>query len=170
MYPTTSNLSAFRKSTTSLSTVFDIYFIAVQSYKMMEEQSEIIKLNVRGKFFITTKSTFDKYQESNFKHFIRDQNESGVFFIEQDPNLFENILDLFRFGKISNQVTKLEKLKKSVEKFQCTELQEKIELEIRKRSSIDDYLEAIANIKAEMEELKSEISDESNVSDFEVLT
>ena len=49
-------------------------------------------------------------------------------------------------------------------------LQEKIELEIRKRCSIDDYLKAIANIKAEMEELKSEISDESNVSDFEVLT
>ena len=50
-------------------------------------------------------------------------------------------------------------------------LQEKIELEIRKRCSIDDYLKAIANnIKAEMEELKSEISDESNVSDIEVLT
>ena len=76
-------------------------------------------------------------------------------------------MDLFRFGKISNQVGKIEK---SMEKFQCTELQEKIELEIQKRSSIDDYLETIANIKTEMEELKSEISDESNVSDFEVLT
>ena len=158
--------SAFRKFAISLSTVFDLHFIAVQLYKMIE-QIEIVKLNVRGKFFITTKSTFAKYQESHFKHFIRDQNESGVIFIDQDPNLFENILDLFRFGKISNQVGKIEK---SMEKFQCTELQEKIELEIQNRSSIDDYLETIANIKTEMEELKSEISDESNVSDFEVLT
>ena len=84
-------------------------FIAVQ------QMDQIVKLNVRGKFFVASKITFDKYQESNFQHFIKDMNESGVVFIEQDPVLFENILDFFRFGKIS-QLAKLAKLKKSVDK------------------------------------------------------
>ena len=53
-----------------------------------------------------------------------------MVFIEQDSVLFENILDLFRLGKIS-QLAKLAKLKKSVKKFKCPELQEEINAEIK---------------------------------------
>ena len=61
---------------------------------------EIVKLNVRGKFILTSNKTFEKYQESPFKHYIKEQNENGVYYIDQDQLLFEKILDYLRFGRL----------------------------------------------------------------------
>ena len=133
--------------------------------------SQIVKLNVSGKFFLTTQNTFTKYQESKFGTLIKYQNESEIFYIDQDPKLFETILDLLRFGRVGRS-TKLDKLKKSTKKFKFKELQEKIEAEVKKRNSFDDYLAAIANFKAEMQskwKMDDSKSEDSNCSDFEIL-
>ena len=61
---------------------------------------DIVKLNVRGKFILTSTKTFEKYQESPFKHYIKNQNENGVYYIDQDQLLFDKILDYLRFGRL----------------------------------------------------------------------
>ena len=136
------------------------------------QPDHIVKINVNGKFFLTTKETFSKYQESKFGSLLKGQNESGVYYIDQDSKLFETILDLLRFGRVS-RCTKLDRLKKSTKKFQFKELQDKIEAEITKRNSFDDYLAAIAMFKAEMQSkwkaMDDSKSEDSISSDFEIL-
>ena len=62
--------------------------------------TDIVKLNVGGKLFITTRSTLKNIDGHMLNAMIRHQNPAkmvnGAYFIDRNPKMFEWILDHFR--------------------------------------------------------------------------
>ncbi|ULU08587.1 hypothetical protein L3Y34_019650 [Caenorhabditis briggsae] len=72
-------------------------------YKM----AHIIKLNVGGSLFQTSKSTLTKF-DGFFKKMLRTEipvakDESGAIFIDRDPKHFRVILNFMRDGDVDLQ-------------------------------------------------------------------
>lgn len=66
---------------------------------------EIIRLNVGGRLFTTTRTTLNKQKDSELAKMISGkatlpllQCVDGAYFIDEDPDIFETILTLFRYG------------------------------------------------------------------------
>jgi len=72
------------------------------------EESSLVKLNVGGKRFITTKSTIESIPDSYFTILLNGQfstlkDEKGYIFIDRNPKYFPHILDLLRNGKLKHE-------------------------------------------------------------------
>ena len=87
------------------------------------KKSELVKLNVGGKHYITTRSTLSGCGENFFTQMLEHANsgklthetdEKGYIFIDRNGELFEYVLDYLRNGTLI--CTKKMKLRKRVEK------------------------------------------------------
>jgi len=64
---------------------------------------ERLKINVSGRVFEVWRNTLEKYPDtllgSNEKEFFLD-GESGEYFFDRDPDVFKNVLNFYRTGKL----------------------------------------------------------------------
>lgn len=64
---------------------------------------ERLRINVSGRIFEVWRNTLEKYPDtllgSNEKEFFLD-TESGEYFFDRDPDVFKNILNFYRTGKL----------------------------------------------------------------------
>ena len=74
---------------------------------MEESSEEIVKLNVGGTVFVTTKTTLCIESESLFSKMFSNESSmkpshkiEGAFFLDRDPVYFRVILNFLRSGKI----------------------------------------------------------------------
>ena len=83
-------------------------------FNLITKQEDIIKLNVGGRLFMTSRRTLSKYP-SKLKTICQNENipkdQNGAIFIDWDPNRFEKMLNYIRMGKISNLFMMKEELK-----------------------------------------------------------
>jgi len=85
---------------------------------------QIIKLNVGGKIFTTSKSTLLSIKDTYFYSLVSSgkwkPEEDGAFFIDRNPKHFDRILDFLRTGELDTRDINsygMEKLKKDCEYF-----------------------------------------------------
>ena len=87
---------------------------------------EIIRLNVGGRLFTTTRSTLTKQKNSELAKMFSGkatlpllQCIDGAYFIDEDPDIFEAILTLLRYGYMDKDAKEIRQdhLKKALFKF-----------------------------------------------------
>jgi hypothetical protein len=66
-------------------------------------QGDILKLNVSGKIFVTSRSTLCKYPKSVLaemfsKQQIQHRDDRGAYFIDRNPEVFQHVLTWLRYG------------------------------------------------------------------------
>jgi len=96
--------------------------------------ANIVKLNVGGVKYYTTRSTVSKYQDSmlgamfNENHILSNVDENGYYFIDRNGKLFEHVLEFLRCGELvlSTNFNDLERLKKEAEFYQIQPLIEAV--------------------------------------------
>lgn len=80
-----------------------------QSANTIIAKPEWIKLNIGGQYFLTTKTTLCKHEQSFFYRLCQndddnslptDKDETGAFLIDRDPQYFAPILNYLRHGKL----------------------------------------------------------------------
>jgi len=97
--------------------------------------NDIIKLDIGGKLFNTSKQTLMSIENTYFYGLLANSekfktNEEGVFFVDRNPLVFDRILDLFRTGKLElRELTPLmlDMLKDDLD-YYCIPLPEELQL------------------------------------------
>jgi len=93
----------------------------------------IVKLNVGGVKYYTTRSTVSKYQDSMLGAMFNENlpstmDENGYYFIDRNGKLFEHVLEFLRCGELvlPTNFNDLERLKKEAEFYQIQPLIEAV--------------------------------------------
>lgn len=68
--------------------------------EVLDKNKEIMKLNIGGKIFSTTKENLLKDQNSIFSIMIKEDPSVNELFFDRNPRLFHTILNYIRLGKI----------------------------------------------------------------------
>ncbi|ELU09512.1 hypothetical protein CAPTEDRAFT_85772, partial [Capitella teleta] len=106
--------------------------------------AEIVKLNVGGKWFSTTRPTLFAREGSLFQDMLMMEdhhleNQPGYFFIDRDGELFRFILNYLRSGELTcpKHFTEHEQLRKEAEFYRLYELASDIDATRRTRRTVD---------------------------------
>jgi hypothetical protein len=78
-------------------------------------KEDILKLNVAGRLFVTSRSTLCKYPDSVLAEFFSrqhtlDRDEKGAYFIDRNPEIFQHILTWLRYGSLPTLDAKIQRL------------------------------------------------------------
>ena len=79
--------------------------VKAKIYTNFINSNDIIKLDVGGKLFNTSKQTLMSIENTYFYGLLANSNkfktnEEGVFFVDRNPLVFDRVLDFFRTGKL----------------------------------------------------------------------
>jgi len=103
------------------------YNIATTFYQMPNYLSPgIVAINAGGQIFNTSEKTLMSIPDTFFSTLLSQPPQDGIYFIDRNPSLFEDILDYLRDGQISLPTDKkdLEKLKREAQFFKLVQLEE----------------------------------------------
>lgn len=108
--------------------------------------SQIIKLNVGGKLFVTTRATLESIDGHMLNAMIRHENPAkmidGAYFIDRNPRTFEWILEHFRGSCVLPRANSLDarKLREEALYFNLTSLLEVLNHQSQPRFTTKDHI------------------------------
>jgi len=86
----------------------------------------VVAINAGGQIFHTTEKTLSTIPDTFFSTLLSHPPQDGIYFIDRNATLFEDILDYLRDGQICIPTEKkeLEKLKREAQFFKLVQLEE----------------------------------------------
>jgi len=102
------------------------FSIASGFYQNPGVSADVVVINAGGQIFHTNEKTLTSIPNTYFTNLLSTPSEDGIYFIDRNSSIFEDILDYLRDGEIFIPTDKkeLEKLKREAKFFKLVQLEE----------------------------------------------
>jgi len=100
--------------------------LATDFYQIPGPSPDVVIINIGGQIFHTNEKTLTSIPNTYFTTLLSQPPQNGIYFIDRNPSIFEDILDYLRDGEIYLPPEKklLEKLKREAQFFKLVQLEE----------------------------------------------
>lgn len=100
--------------------------LATDFYYQMSAPPDVIIINIGGQIFHTNEKTLTSIPNTYFTNLLSQPPQNGIYFIDRNPSIFEDILDYLRDGEIylPTEQKMLKKFKREAQFYKLVQLEE----------------------------------------------